>query len=91
MTTEPTQPEVLAAVIGLTLHMRNVIKHTDRANPEQVATTLDALHEHLAIIGGSIITLADDLGHKEEVDARVTGNLAKAQAFAACGGIEGRA
>ena len=87
----PTHPEVLAAVIGLAIHMRNVIDLTDRANPEQVGTTLDAIHEHLAVIGGSMAVLADELGHKKEVDDLVTRNLGKAKAFAACTGLEGRA
>lgn len=92
MTTEnPTQPEVLAAVIGLALHMRNVIELTDRTNPEQVATTLDAIHEHIAVIGGSVAMLADELGHRQEVDDRVTRNLGRVNALAACSGIEGRA
>lgn len=92
MSTEnPTQPEVLAAVIGLAIHMRRVIDTTDRTNPDQVATTLDAIHEHLAVIGGSVAMLAEELVHKQEVGARVTGNLDKAKAFAACNGIEGRA
>lgn len=90
-TNNPTQPEVLAAVIGLAIHMRNVIKLTDRTNSEQVATTLDTIHEHLAVIGGSMAMLADELGHKQEVDDRVTGNLDKAKAFAACNVLEGRA
>lgn len=92
MTTEnPTQPEVLAAVIGLAIHMRKTIDTTDRANPDQVATTLDAIHEHLAVIGGSVAMLAEELGHRQEVEDRVAGNLDKAKAFAACTGLEGRA
>lgn len=90
-TTEPTQPQILAAVIGLVIRMRQVIDMTDSDDVDRVSTTLTALHEHLAVIGGSIITLADDLGVKEEVDRIVGANLAKAQAFAACRGIEGRA
>lgn len=87
----PTQPEVLAAVIGLAMHMRRVIDMTDRANPDQVAATLDAIHEHLAVIGGSVAMLAKELGHKQEVEDRVTANPDKANAFAACTGLEGRA
>ncbi|MBJ2153871.1 hypothetical protein [Paracoccus sp. IB05] len=92
MTTEnPTQPEVLAAVIGLVMHMRRTIEMTDRADLDQVATTLGAIHEHLAVIGGSVAMLAEELGHRQEVENRVRGNLEKAKAFASCTGLEGRA
>lgn len=88
---DPTQPQILAAIIGLAIHMRRLIDQTDQSNPELVATTLSSLHENLAVIGGSAVQLADDLGHKKEVDRLVDANLAKAQAFAACAGVEGRA
>lgn len=91
MSAEPTQPQILAAIIGLAIHMRRLVDHTDQSDPEQVATTLGSIHENLAVIGGSAVQLADDLGHKQEIDRLVDANLAKAQAFAACTGMEGRA
>ncbi|WP_112312425.1 hypothetical protein [Pseudogemmobacter bohemicus] len=78
-------------MIGLTIYMRRIINATDQGNPEQVASTLASVHENLAVIGGSVTLLTDELGLKEEVDGLVSRNLAKADAFRASSGIEGRA
>lgn len=88
---EPTTAELLAAAVGLALAARALIAATDRANRTQCATTLDALHHHLAAVGGSLLELAERLDCEAEVKRRVSEGQARLAAYAAFQGTEGRA
>lgn len=59
---EPTDVELLAAAAAIARTGRKVIEATDRTSSKDVGETLDALHEHLAVAGGSLLILAERLG-----------------------------
>ena len=88
---EPTNAELLAAAVAIALEGRNQIERTDRTSYRATCQTLDALHEHLAVAGGSLLVLADRLGCKEEVEQRLREGRDRLDAFRACQGLGGRA
>lgn len=90
-TREPSAAELLAAAVGLALAGRTLIEATNGRNRAQLVTTLDALRENLAVMGGSLLVLADRLGCEAELRRLVDEGQARLAAFQACQGLEGRA
>lgn len=88
---EPTNAELIAAAAAITLTGRRVIESTDRTSFLDVGETLDALHEHLAVAGGSLLILADRLRFRPEVDRLLREGQDRVTALRACAGIEGKA
>ena len=88
---EPTDVELLAAAAALARTGRKVIEATDRTSFKDVGETLDALHEHLAVAGGSLLILAERLGWEAEVKRLLAEGQARIDAFRACANMEGRA
>lgn len=68
MTDEPTTIELIATSAGLMLLLRRIIEQADRNDGAYVSAALDAIHEHLAVCGGSMMVLADHMGIAAEVD-----------------------
>ncbi|MFC3060470.1 hypothetical protein [Paenirhodobacter populi] len=89
--TDPTTPELLAAAASVALTGRSIIERTDRTSFRDVCKTLDALHEHLAVAGGSLLVLADRLDCRADVALLISEGQARLAAFRACAGMEGRA
>lgn len=87
----PSIPELIATAAGIVLTGRQVIVAADRTKPDDVAETLDALHEHLAVAGGSLLFLAEALDCKTEVDRLLKEGQARINAFLLSAGQEGRA
>ncbi|MDO5706055.1 MAG: hypothetical protein Q4G49_13455 [Paracoccus sp. (in: a-proteobacteria)] len=86
---EPTNAELLAAAVSIALAARDFIERTDRASHQDTCETLNALHEGMAVAGGSLLHLADRLGLHPEVDRMVKrgqSRAATARAFAGQGG-----
>lgn len=90
-TKEPTNVELLAAAATIARTGRKVIEATDRTSFKDVGETLDALHEHLAVAGGSLLILAERLGWEAEVKRLLAEGQARIDAFRACAKMEGRA
>lgn len=88
---EPTDVELLAAAAAIARTGRRVIEETDRTSLQDVGETLDALHEHLAVAGGSLLILAERLGCEAEVKRLLAEGQARIDAFRACANMEGRA
>ncbi|KFI33204.1 hypothetical protein CG51_16675 [Haematobacter missouriensis] len=88
---EPTSPELLAAAASIAIAGRKLITGTDRTSFRDVSETLDALHDHLAVAGGSLLTLAERLGCEAEVRKLIAEGQARVAAFRAFRGTEGRA
>ncbi|MCJ1900960.1 hypothetical protein MR829_11305 [Paracoccus versutus] len=88
---EPTNADLLAAAAGLALESRRRIERTDRTSFRDVCETLDAIHEHLAVAGGSLLFLADRLDLRPEVEQKLREGRDRVDAFRACQGIGGRA
>lgn len=91
MTVEPSNAELIAAATSIALAARQLIERTDRTGFRAVCETLDALQEHLAVAGGSLLILADRLGHKAEVERLINEGQARVAAFRACQGLESSA
>ncbi|WP_041527134.1 hypothetical protein [Paracoccus aminophilus] len=91
MTDDPTDAQILAAAISIAVASRNLIQRTDRTSYRDVCEVLDALHEHLAVAGGSLHLLAERLGHRAEVERLVNEGQDRMAAFRACQGLGGRA
>lgn len=90
-TREPTDVELLAAAAAITRTGRRVIEATDRTSFQDVGETLDALHEHLAVAGGSLLILAERLGWETEVKRLLAEGQARLDTFRACANMKGRA
>ena len=88
---ESTDAELLATTAAITWTGRRVIEATDRTSFKDVGETLDALHEHLAVAGGSLLVLAERLGWEAEVKRLLAEGQARLDAFRACANMEGRA
>lgn len=88
---EPTTAELLAAAASIAIAGRKLIGATDRTSFRDVGETLDALHDHLAVAGGSLLVLAERLGCEAEVTRLVAEGQARVAAFRAFRGTEGRA
>ena len=88
---EPTDVELLATAAAIARTGRKVIEATDRTSFKDVGETLDALHEHLAVAGGSLLILAERLGWEAEVKRLLAEGQARIDAFRACANMEGRA
>lgn len=88
---EPTDVELLATAAAIARTGRKLIEATDRTNLKDIGETLDALHEHLAVAGGSLLVLADRLGWEPEVKRLLAEGQARIDAFRACAKMEGRA
>lgn len=88
---EPTTAHILASVAGIALTARKMIEGLDAGDPQRVRETLDALHEHLAVSGGSAVFLADRLGCAGEVQRLIDEGQARLAAFRASQGLGGRA
>lgn len=88
---EPTNTELLAAAAAVALTGRRLIDNTDRTSFRDVGETLDALHEHLAVAGGSLLFLARRLGCESEVERMLKEGQDRITAFRASTGIRGRA
>jgi len=84
-------PAMLAAAAGLTIIMRQAIETLHEGNFAMGREAMNAMHEQLAVVGGSILTVADVLGYGDSVNALVGEGQARIQAAYACRGIEGRA
>jgi len=91
MTTNPTNAELLATASSIMLAMRQMIATADRSNAEQVNTTLDAIHEYLAVVGGSIAILSDRLGCTDDVERIMKQGQERLRAMQASKGLGGRA
>lgn len=89
--TEPTTPQILAAAAGIALNGRAVIERTDRTSYREVCEALDALHEHLAVAGGSLLILAERLGCKAEVERLIRDGQDRVTAYCAFAGQGGHA
>lgn len=87
----PTNAEMLAAVASIALTARQMIDRLDRLDFRATSETLDALHEHLAVAGGSALFLAERLGCESDVKQMLQDGQRRVQAFRACAGLEGRA
>lgn len=90
MNGEPTNAELIAAASDLILKMRRIIKATDINDQSDIISTLDVLSEFLAISGGSLLTLADRLGCRDEVHTLVHEGQERMNAAQACHGLSGR-
>lgn len=88
---KPTDVELLAAAAAITRTGRRIIEETDRASLTDVGETLDALHENLAVAGGSLLILAERLGCEAEVKRLLAEGQARIDAFRACANMRGRA
>lgn len=88
---EPTNSELLALVATIALIGRQVIENTDRSDMHDMAETLDLLHEHLALAGGSVLSVADSLGCRAEIDHIIAEEQDRVNAIRACRGLAGRA
>lgn len=86
---EPTNAHLLAASAAIALESRRLIERTDRTSFQDVGDTLDALHEHLAVAGGSLLFLARRLGCEAEVERMVKEGQQRVDAFRACRGLGG--
>lgn len=91
MIDDPSNAELIAAATSIALASRQLIDRTDRTSFRAVCETLDALQEHLAVAGGSLLILADRLGHRAEVERLIDEGQARVAAFKACQGLGGRA
>lgn len=91
MNDTPNNPQLIAAAAAIILTGRQVIERTDRTSYRDVNDTLDALHDHLAVAGGSLLYLADRLGCRAEVDQMLADGQARVDALRAFKGMEGRA
>lgn len=87
----PSIPEMIAAAAAIALTGRQVIAATDRSNRTDMAETLDALHEHLAVAGGSLLFLAATLDCEAEVNRLLKEGQARVDAFRSFAGQDGRA
>lgn len=87
----PTSAELLAAAASIAIAGRKLITGTDRTSFHDVGETLDALHDHLAVAGGSLLVLAERLGCEVEVRQLIAEGQARVAAFRAFRGTEGRA
>lgn len=88
---EPTDVELLATAAAIARTGRRIIEATDRTSFKEVGETLDALHEHLAVAGGSLPILAERLGWEVEVTRLLAEGQARVDAFRACANMEGSA
>ncbi|MBB1498539.1 hypothetical protein [Paracoccus sp. MC1862] len=88
---EPTNAELIAAAVGIALASRDLIKRTDRTSFRDVGQTLDALHEGMAVAGGSLLHLAERLGVQADVDRLVKQGQDRIATVRAFAGTEGRA
>lgn len=88
---EPTNAELLAAATAIAQEGRRLIDATNRCLPAEMLATLDALHEHLAFAGGSLLVLAGRLGIEAEVFLNLREGRARVEAFRSSAGLEGRA
>lgn len=88
---EPTDAELLAAAVSIALASRDLIQRTDRTSYPDVGGTLDALHEGMAVAGGSLLHLAERLGVQGEVDRLVKRGQDRIATVRAFRGQEGRA
>lgn len=91
MTHEPTNPELIATAIGMSLINRTLIEATDRTNRTDMTQTLFSVHEHAALAGGSLLLLAERLGCDAEVRQLVAEGQARIAGYQASAGLEGRA
>ena len=88
---EPTDAELLAAAVSIALASRDLIKRTDRTSFRDVGETLDALHEGMAVAGGSLLHLAERLGVQGDVERLVKHGQDRIATVRAFRGQEGRA
>lgn len=88
---EPTNAELIAAAVSIAIAARQLIEGTDRTSYRVTGETLHGLHEGMAVAGGSLMRLADNLGLTGEVDRLVKRGQDRLAAFNACSGLEGRA
>lgn len=88
---EPTPTFLLAGAAGMVMILRDMIAKADRGDADEMAATLDAVHQHLALIGGSIATVADMLGCEDEFAAHIKRGRERLVALHASGTLEGRA
>lgn len=91
MTNEPTNAELLATAATIMHAMRQMIATADRNNAEQVNTTMDAVHEYLAVVGGSVAILSDRLGCTDDVERIMRQGQERLRAMQANRGLGGRA
>lgn len=88
---EPTNSEMLALAATVALIGRQVIGNTKRTSLKDMAETLDMLSEHLAMAGGAVLSVAENLGCRAEVLRIIDEEQARVSAIRACRGLEGRA
>lgn len=91
MTTELTNAQLIAGALGSMLSMRRLIELTDRNDPDQVAGTLDAIHEFAAMAGGSIALVADNMQITPEVQRLIQEGHDRLNGMIASSGLTGRA
>lgn len=91
MTNEPTDAQLLASFAGIALAARQLIDRTDRTSFTEVTQTLDAIHEHLAVAGGSMLYLAKRMGCEAEVERLIQQGQDRVAALRASRGLGGRA
>ncbi len=88
---EPTTEEMLATVAAIAMEGRRLIERTNRCLPADMLTTLDTLHEHLAIAGGALLHLAAHMGCEGEVRRMLTERRDRLNVYQAFRGQGGRA
>ncbi|MDZ7907133.1 MAG: hypothetical protein U5N10_02165 [Gemmobacter sp.] len=91
MSNEATNTELLAAIAAIAVTGRRLIEGTASADPEAAGKTFAALHEFLAVSGGSVMVLAQRLSCEAEVERLVMEGQNRITAYQASQGLEGRA
>lgn len=87
----PTNAEMLAAIASIALTARQLIDRLDRFDFRATGKVLDALHEHLAVAGGSALHLAEKLGCEGDVQRLLKEGQDRLKMARASAGLGGRA
>lgn len=91
MNQEATNVELLAAIAAIAVTGRRLIEGTASTDAAAAAKAFAALHEFLAVSGGSVMVLAQRLNCEAEVERLVMEGQNRITAFQASQGLEGRA
>ncbi|MDS9467934.1 hypothetical protein RGQ15_10190 [Paracoccus sp. MBLB3053] len=66
-------------------------EQADRDDRAHVDAALDAIHDHLAVSGGTMMVLAERMGITAEVEATIVQRRQRLANLQASGGLRGRA
>lgn len=83
--------ELFSGAASLVFYMRQIVEKTDRNSVSDMRTALDAIYQHLAVVGGSIALLADEAGCTDEMHRLMKESADRVAAFPASRGLEGHA